>query len=111
MQNKLKYWHLAGLVLAFLLYGGNACAALPDTIHVIEKSVVRIVTKTSQGTRTGTGFVINDRGHIATNYHVIENGLQIGVVPTNSSTRYNATVVVEDFQLDLAILHARNINL
>ncbi len=111
MPNKLKYWRLAGLVLAFLLHGHDAAAALVDTIDVIEKSVVRIVTETSQGTGTGSGFVINCSGYIATNYHVIENGLKIVVVPTNSSTSYDAKVVVRDFQRDLAILHVPNINL
>ena len=113
MQNKLKHWRLVGLVLAFLLHGHDAAAALVDTIDVIEKSVVRIVTETSQGTGTGSGFVINDSGYIATNYHVIANARNIVVVPTNSSMLYNARVVVvaEDFHRDLAILHAPNINI
>ena len=107
MQNKLKYWRLAGLVLAFLFILNDAVAVLD--IDVVEKSVVRIETQSG----TGTGFVINGSGYIATNQHVIANARNIVVVPTNSSMLYNARVVVvaEDFHRDLAILHAPNINI
>ena len=107
MQPICKHWCLIGFVLAFLFYGRDIGAAQPDTIKVIEKSVVRIVTESG----TGTGFMINDRGYIATNQHVIDNARNIVVVPTNSSTPYNAEVVVRDFHRDLAILRAPNINL
>ena len=105
MQRICNYWRLASLVLAFLLFSHDAVATL-DT-NVIEKSVVRIVTQSA----TGSGFVINDQGYIATNQHVIANARNIVVVPTKSSMSYNAEVVAKDFHLDLAILHAPNINL
>lgn len=109
MQNKLKHWRLAGLVLAFLFLGYDAVAA-PD-FDALKKSVVRIVTKRSQKSGTGTGFVINDQGYIATNVHVIDGGNLIKAIPTNSNTLYDVNVIARSDQLDLAILHAPRINL
>ena len=109
MQNKLKHGRFILFIFIALLQGSDAIAK-PD-FAVIEQSVVRIVTQMDQGFGTGTGFVLNDRGYIATNVHVIEGGQRITVVPTNSTTGYDAEVIYEDFQLDLAIVRAPNIDL
>ena len=109
MQPICKHWLLACLVLAFLFYGRDAVAA-PD-FDALEKSVVRIVTQTNQGISTGTGFVINDRGYIATNVHVIDGARQIKVIPTNSNTMYDINVIARSDELDLAILQVTGINL
>ena len=109
MQNTFKHWNLVGLMLAFFGGGYDAVAA-PD-FDVLKKSVVRIVTETSQGTSTGTGFVINDQGYIATNVHVIDGGNLIKAIPTNSNTLYDVNVIARSEQLDLAIIQARSINL
>ena len=104
-----KRWLLAGLVLAFLFYGHNTVAALD--FDALERSVLRIVTQTNQGTGTGTGFVINDRGYIATNVHVIDGGNLIKAIPTNSNTMYDVEVIAMSHELDLAIVRAPGINL
>ncbi len=109
MQNKRKYWRLAGLFLAFMFYGHDAVAA-PD-FDALEKSVVRIVTRTNQGVGTGTGFVINNQGYIATNVHVIAGGNEIKAIPTNSKTAYDVNVIARSDELDLAIVQAPSINL
>ena len=96
------YWRLVGLVLAFLFFSRNAVAA-PD-FDALEKSVVRIVTQTNQGIGTGTGFVINDQGYIATNVHVIAGGNLIKAIPTNSNTMYDVDVIAMSYELDLAIV-------
>ena len=83
MQPICNYWRLVGLVLAFLFFSRDVVAA-PD-FDALEKSVVRIVTQTSQGIGTGTGFVINDQGYIATKLHVIAGGNLIKAIPTNSN--------------------------
>ncbi|MYC12280.1 MAG: FHA domain-containing protein [Gemmatimonadetes bacterium] len=109
MQLICKYWRLVGLVLVFLFFFRDAVAA-PD-FEALEKSVVRIVTKTSQGIGTGTGFVINDRGYIATNVHVIADGSLIKTIPTNSNTLYDVDVIAMSYEFDLAIVRAPGINL
>ena len=109
MQTICTHWRLAGLVLAFLFYRHDAVAA-PDFV-ALEKSVVRIVTQTNQGISTGTGFVINDRGYIATNVHVIAGGNLIKAIPPNSDTAYDVNVIARSDELDLAILQVTGINL
>lgn len=42
------------------------------TMEPIDRSVVRIFVVGPEGTLTGTGFVINTDGYVATNFHVIE---------------------------------------
>lgn len=109
MQPICNYWRLVGFVLAFLFFSRDAAAA-PD-FDALEKSVVRIVTQTNQGIGTGTGFVINDRGYIATNVHVIDGGNLIKAIPTNSNTMYDVDVIARSYELDLAIVRVPGINL
>lgn len=51
----------------------------------------------------GSGFVIDERGYIATNYHVIEDADVIKVTLTNGK-EYQATVIGGDRESDLAVL-------
>ena len=55
---------------------------------------------------SGTGFFINTKGYIVTNYHCIEDAKSIKVSGVNgdSNKKYNAVVEVTDKQNDLAIL-------
>ena len=89
----------------------STCVLAAPDFAALEKSVVRIVTYMSDEIRTGTGFVINDAGYIATNSHVIGNGKKIQVVPANSHTLYDAEVVKSFPELDLAILRTHDLDL
>ena len=109
MQTIRKYWRVLSLVLAVLFPWCNA-AAEPD-FDALEKSVVRIVKQTNIGAGAGTGFVINNRGYIATNVHVIAGGRVIKAIPTNSNTMYDVDVIAVSDELDLAIVRAPGINL
>jgi S1-C subfamily serine protease len=51
----------------------------------------------------GSGFVIDNKGHILTNYHVIENAQAIEVTLHNHK-KYKATIVGTDKSQDLAII-------
>jgi putative serine protease PepD len=57
-----------------------------------------------QGTATGSGFVIDKKGDILTNNHVVEGATQIGV-RFGDSDLIKATVVGKDPSTDLALLH------
>ena len=109
MQLIYKRMCLLSLVLTVLFFSRDVVAA-PD-FDALEKSVVRIVTQTSQGIGTGTGFVINDQGYIATNVHVIADGSLIKAIPTNSNTMYDVDVIAMSYELDLAIVRTSGINL
>jgi S1-C subfamily serine protease len=51
----------------------------------------------------GSGFVYDERGHIVTNYHVIENAEELSVTLADGET-YPAQVVGEDPTNDLAVI-------
>jgi S1-C subfamily serine protease len=54
----------------------------------------------------GSGFIVSKKGYIVTNHHVVEGGGKIAVevnLPGGNKT-FNAKVVVDDDQHDLAIL-------
>ena len=106
-MHRSRRWGLVFFLLALL--PGRAVAA-PD-FDALEKSVVRIVTQTSQGLGAGTGFAINDQGYIATNVHVIANARSIQAIPTNSNALYEVEVIATSPELDLAIAHIPDITL
>ncbi len=56
------------------------------------------------GTATGSGFVIDDEGHMLTNNHVVEGANQIQVKLGDSETAYEAELVGADPSMDLALL-------
>jgi S1-C subfamily serine protease len=56
------------------------------------------------GTATGSGFVIDDEGHMLTNNHVVEGAGQIQVKLGDSETSYDAKLVGSDPSMDLALL-------
>jgi len=93
----------------FFLWPIHAVAA-PD-FAALEKSVVRLVTRTSQGFGAGTGFAINDQGYIATNAHVIANANSLKAIPTNSNALYDVEVIAMSQDLDLAIAYIPDLTL
>src|SRR5215218_8762640 len=56
------------------------------------------------GTATGSGFVIDDEGHVLTNNHVIEGAGKVTVKLGDSETTYDAEVVGADPGTDVALL-------
>jgi S1-C subfamily serine protease len=66
-------------------------------------SVVSIDVSDGTGHETGSGFAIDDQGHLLTNNHVIERAGTIEVI-LNNGRRIEATVVGRDARNDLAVL-------
>jgi serine protease Do len=52
----------------------------------------------------GTGVIIDERGYIVTNYHVIEGVQMINVTLSNGEKHPNARVIARDRDNDLAII-------
>jgi S1-C subfamily serine protease len=52
----------------------------------------------------GTGFIISADGYILTNQHVIANATEIKVIVGDVQNKYDAEVIGQDEELDLAIL-------
>jgi serine protease Do len=58
----------------------------------------------------GSGFIINKEGYILTNHHVIENASEIIVTLSEGKKEYNAEIIGQDKNLDIALIriHADN---
>lgn len=74
-----------------------------------DQSVVAISTGGSTAAE-GSGFVYTERGHIVTNYHVIEGADQITATFTDGSSR-SAQVIGTDEYTDLAVIKVTKNNL
>jgi S1-C subfamily serine protease len=86
-----------------------------NNINVYRKNIASVVNITSRVMTfdffygpvpqegQGSGFVIDNKGHILTNYHVIENAQAIEVTLHNHK-KYKATIVGTDKSQDLAII-------
>ncbi|PID96825.1 MAG: peptidase S1 [Actinomycetales bacterium] len=66
-------------------------------------SVVTVQTQSAAGAGTGSGFVIDDDGHVLTNNHVVADQTSI-VVVTHDGRELDATVVGRDASYDVAVL-------
>ncbi len=70
-------------------------------------SVVSISTRTSKGGGTGSGFVIDSKGYILTNNHVISDVAEFGgkiTVSLDNGISYTGVIVGREASYDLAVL-------
>ncbi|WP_369172203.1 S1C family serine protease [Streptomyces sp. R28] len=83
---------------------GIAARALP--------SVVTLHVSGSEEQGTGTGFVLDDRGHILTNNHVVEPAGDSGEISVtfHSGDTAKATVVGRDSGYDLAVVKVTGVS-
>ncbi len=90
---------------------------IKKTIKYEEKSSAPIIKSNSDedddGPKQGTGFLINKKGYILTNYHVVSNSktIQVKGVGGDFSTLYGMDLVAVDLNNDLALLKFKNQNL
>lgn len=52
----------------------------------------------------GTGIVIDPRGYIVTNFHVVDDVIKLQVRMSGDDERYDATVIAKDKESDLAVI-------
>ena len=75
----------------------------------MEQGVVRIISESARGYSTGTGFIVNGTGLMATNQHVVEGGRSFTVLISGSRSSIQAELLWADAGLDLALLRARGL--
>ncbi|MER7052427.1 trypsin-like peptidase domain-containing protein, partial [Streptomyces sp. NPDC000351] len=96
--------------------GKEAAERAPDSVAGIAAralpSVVTLHVSGGDAAGTGTGFVLDDRGHILTNNHVVEPGASGGgiTVTFNSGDTAEATLVGRDSGYDLAVVKVKGVS-
>lgn len=82
--------------------------ALPSVVNITSTSVAFDFFYGAVPQKgVGSGFVIDNQGHILTNYHVIEGARQVEVT-TSDKSKYKAEVIGVDPPHDLAVLQIPN---
>ncbi len=81
-------------------------ASKAAVIKNAEPSIVLITVKDQMGNELGlgSGFLINDRGHVATNYHVIEYGWSAEATFSKGDKKKFTGAILLDEDRDLAVL-------
>jgi S1-C subfamily serine protease len=72
-------------------------------ISKVEPAVVQINVRTNQGTSLGSGVIVDKRGYIVTNNHVVAGGQSVQVVLADNS-KYTAQITGTDPTDDLAVV-------
>ncbi len=83
--------------------GPAGASGFAELVPVVEPSIVRIDVTIRNGLSSGSGTLVDKRGYIMTNNHVITGGQAIKVTLKDNTT-LTATVVAADGNQDLAIL-------
>ena len=68
------------------------------------------IPQSRRGRGIGTGFIINQRGHILTNAHVVENASQV-MVQLHDGTELSAEIVAVVFLFGYSALLVRRLAL
>lgn len=110
----MRVWRIRGLLGRALLlcsliaWAPGPAASQAIDIDKVEAGVVRVRADFGGGYSTGTGFVINNQGYIATNWHVINiqgnRSTQISIFPSGSAEQVPVEFIWETEIEDLAIL-------
>ncbi|KNX39505.1 hypothetical protein VV01_14890 [Luteipulveratus halotolerans] len=77
------------------------------TAAKVSPSVVSITLKTSSGGDQGSGVILDTKGNIVTNHHVVADQGTL-TVTLNDGRNYEATVVGTDASTDLAVIKLKN---
>lgn len=80
----------------------NATARQDNEINSVKKSIVTEKTNPIVYKSGGTGFIIDAKGYLVTNYHVIEKAKNVAV--QNNRGEFVAKIVFTDPSKDIAIL-------
>ena len=86
-----------------VLTTNNVDAVREAVVKKVSPSVVQINVNTSQGAALGSGVIIDQRGYIITNDHVVSGASSIQVV-LYDGTRETATLTGTDAADDLAVI-------
>lgn len=78
-------------------------ASFATLVPQVELTIVRIDVTTTRGLQSGSGTLIDKRGYIITNAHVVNGQQSINVI-LKDGTALPATVIAADTRQDLAVI-------
>jgi 2-alkenal reductase len=76
----------------------------PSVVTVINKQTIGGLGEDPQRAGSGTGFIIDEQGHIVTNWHVVNDGEEFEVIFWDGSSA-EAELIGSDEVSDLAVVH------
>ena len=87
-------------------------ASCVDSVVSISSTIIQSSSfyGTSEGSASGSGFILSEDGYVVTNYHVIEGASAVSVI-LHDDTEYPAEVVGHDATNDIAVLKVEADNL
>ncbi len=85
------------------LYTAEGEYTLTEIYEKVSPSVVGVSSTTNSGSATGTGIILTEDGYILTCAHVVEDATSIAIVDAGMN-QYEATLIGEDSQSDIAVL-------
>lgn len=88
-----------------LLAPSQVYAANVNSVVAISSTIIQANSfyGTTEGTATGSGFILSEDGYVVTNCHVIEGASAVSVI-THDGTEYPATIVGTVDTNDIAVL-------
>jgi serine protease Do len=81
----------------------GSSSSIVSVIAVLQQAIVRIDVTLASGGASGSGSIIDKRGYVLTNYHVIDGALTIQVTLMNVGV-FQGTLVASDKNRDLALV-------
>ena len=100
----LSKWHWIGVVSWAVTAASGSAMDLVDLVAKVERSVVRIDTVQEASSGSGSGVIIDDRGIILTNFHVVEGSKQLTVTLRSNKLLKGMGYLAIDPTHDLAVL-------
>ncbi|HWH14334.1 MAG TPA: trypsin-like peptidase domain-containing protein, partial [Miltoncostaeaceae bacterium] len=87
----------------------GATPSIAEVYRQVAPSVVRVESGAGVAGRLGTGFVIDRRGHVLTNAHVIQRDAGRARVVFGDGSERDARVLGRDEDVDLAVLRVEDL--
>jgi 2-alkenal reductase len=81
----------------------NSSDAMVSAVQKVAPAVVTVLNTSAQGSGSGSGVIISDKGYILTNNHVVEGASELAVV-FNDGSRSDAKLIGTDPLNDVAVI-------
>ena len=113
--DNFNYRPIAGKRSGFIVFESKADLLCSNFIYQRDNNTeIKTIDKGDEKyTRSGSGFIISEKGYVITNYHVIEKADKcfVEIKINDESKTFEAEVVQKDSKTDLAILKIKGVTL